>query len=85
MFIGEKVVCISYVYDLLFLTHGETNIHDLAIIHLKQEDDATGFLGKIRKQNEFNLLELDQEDLINHENEALGLDVGILNEKTTPS
>ena len=51
LFIGEKVICISYVYVMLFWSKDEALINELAIllhysgVGLEQEDDAAGFLG----------------------------------------
>ena len=51
LFIGDKVIAIIYVDDILFWSVDENNIHDLAMnlrsqgVDLEQEDDAAGFLG----------------------------------------
>ena len=51
LFIGNKVVAIIYVDDILFCSVDENNSHDLAMklrsqgVDLEQGDDAAGFLG----------------------------------------
>ncbi len=51
LFVGEKVICISYVDDLVFWACDERNIHHIAMklrevrVDLEQETDAAGFLG----------------------------------------
>ena len=51
LFVGDKVICICYVDDLLFWAKDEKDIHNLAMqlrelgVDLEQEDDAAGFLG----------------------------------------
>ena len=51
LFIGDKVMAIIYIDDILFWSFDENNIHDLAMnlrlqgVDLEQEDDAAGFLG----------------------------------------
>ena len=55
-------------------------------VDLKQEDDATEFLGVTLERNpETNLLEIKQTGLIKRVIKALGLDDGIVKEKYTPS
>ena len=54
-------------------------------VDLEQEDDATGFLGLRMEQNESCLLEMNQEGLIDHVIEVLGLDVGTVSGKATPA
>jgi hypothetical protein len=50
LFVGEKVICISYVDDFIFWACGEKAIHHIAIrlrkvrVDLEQETDAAGFL-----------------------------------------
>ena len=57
LFIGEKVMCICYVDDLLFWARDEKDIHELAMrlcelgIDLVQEDDVAGFLGVHMKRD----------------------------------
>ena len=51
LFIGEIVMCISYVDDLLLWSKTEAHIHDLAFllykssVDLEHEDDAATFVG----------------------------------------
>jgi hypothetical protein len=92
LFVGEKVIAICYVDDLLFWARNEDDIHDLAMrlrevgVDLEQEDDAAGFLGvRLERDSETGLLEMKQEGLINRVIETLGLDIGIINGKATPA
>ena len=51
LFIGEKVMTIIYVDDILFWSVDVNDIHDKAMklrergVDLEREDDAAGFLG----------------------------------------
>ena len=92
LFVGEKVICVCFVDDLLFWARDAEDIHKLAIrlreqgVDLEQEDDAAGFLGvRLARNNETNLLEMKQTGLIERIIEALGLDVGTVNGKATPA
>jgi hypothetical protein len=84
LFAGEKVICISYVDDLIFWACNEKNIHHIAMklrevgVDLEQETDAAGFLG-IRMERDPNtvFLEMKQEGLTLCIIEAMGLDVGV--------
>ncbi len=59
-------------------------LHELGV-NLKQEDDATGFLGIMLECNpETNLLEMKQTRLIKQVIKALGLDDGLVKGKYTP-
>ena len=90
LFVGEKVISICYVDDLLFWAKDEKDIHDLAVklrqagVDLEQEDDAAGFLGVRIEKNEDGLLEMTQEGLIDRVVETLGLDAGNVHGKFTP-
>ena len=50
LFVGDKVICICYVDDILFWAKDEAYINELASnlraqgLLLEQEDDAAGFL-----------------------------------------
>ena len=89
LFIGEKVICICYVCDLLFWSKNEACINEFAmLIHhsgvdLEQKDDATGFSGVHIEHNESCLPEMKQEGLIDHVINALGLNVSTVNRKAT--
>ncbi|KAL7465925.1 hypothetical protein ACHAXS_006230 [Conticribra weissflogii] len=92
LFIGNKVICICYVDDLLFWAKDEKDIHDLAIklrelgVDLEQEDDAAGILGvRLEKNDQTGQLEMKQTGLIDRVLEALGLDSGTVNGKLTPA
>ena len=51
LFIGEKLMAIIYVDDILFWSVDVNDIHDKAMklreqgVYLEQEDDAAGFMG----------------------------------------
>lgn len=92
LFVGEKVLCICYVDDLLFWAKDEKDIHNLAVqlrelgVDLEQEDDAAGFLGvRLGRTGDSGLLEMKQTGLIDRILEALGLDVGTVHGKATPA
>ena len=50
-FIGDKVICIVYVDNLIFREKDESDIHDLEMrlidlgLHIEQEEDTAGFMG----------------------------------------
>ena len=90
LFIGDKVICIMYVDDILFWAKDENDIHDLAMmlrkcgVDLEQEDDAAGVLGVSLEHDEITgLMEMKQLGLINRVIDALGLDDGIATGKLT--
>ena len=92
LFIGDKVICICYVDDLLFWARDEKDINTLAMklrevgVDLEQEDDAAGFLGvHLERDPDTGLLEMKQTGLIDRFFEALGLNVGLVNGKATPA
>ena len=92
LFVGEKVMCIVYVDDLIFWARDEDDIHDLAIqfrdlgVNLEQEDDAAGFLGVTLERDESTgLMQMKQTGLTDRIIEALGLDDGMVKGKYTPS
>ncbi len=71
LFVGDKVICIFYVDDLLFWAQDEKDIQKLAMalheqgVDLDQEDDAAGFLGVcLENDAETCLLEMNQTGLI---------------------
>ena len=92
LFIGSKVICICYVDDLIFWAMNDSDIHSLATqlrdlgVDLEQEDDAAGFLGvRLVRDSKTGLLEMKQTGLTDRIIEALGLDLGTVNGKATPS
>jgi hypothetical protein len=91
LFVGEKVIAVVFVDDILFWAKDEKYIHDLALnlrelgVDLEQEEDAAGFLGVRIEKNKDGLLEMKQEGLIERVIEALGLDAGTTNGKWTPA
>lgn len=92
LFVGEKVIAVCYVDDLIFWARDEADIHNIAMqlreheVDLEQETDAAGFLGiRMERDPTTGLLEMKQEGLINRVIEAMGLDVGMINPKWTPA
>ena len=91
LFIDDRVVCICYVYDILFWLKDVKYINDLAAklrkqgLLLEQEDNAAGFLGvKLAKTDEGKLI-LSQTGLTNRVIESLGLDSKLSTSKWTPA
>ena len=65
LFVGEKVICVVYVDDLIFWSKDTVAINDSAMqlrelgVDLEQEDDAAGFLGvTLERDPETSLLEM---------------------------
>ena len=92
LFIGENIVCICYVDDLIFWAKDEKDIHDLAMklrevgVDLEQEEDDAGFLGvRMDHNHKTGLLDMKQEGLIKRVIEAMGLDVRTTNDKWNPA
>ena len=80
LFVGDKVICICYVDNILFWAKDEAYINELASnlrgqgLLLEQEDDAAGFLGvQLTKTND-GLIKMKQTGLIDRVIETLGLD-----------
>ena len=91
LFIGEKVICIVYVDDLLFWAKEDDDINTLAFglrdlgVDLEEEHDAAGFLGvSLESDPVTNKLEMRQDGLIERCIEAVGLDDGNATVKWTP-
>ena len=81
LFIGEKVMAIIYVDNILFWSLDVNDIHEKAMklreqgVNLEQEDDTTGFLGVTLDRDETTgLMETKQVGLIDFVIETLGLD-----------
>ena len=92
LFVGTKVIAISYVDDLIFWSQDEQDIHAVAMklrdvgIDLEQETDAARFLGIwMERDPNTGLLEMKQEGLILRIIEAMDLDVSTINPKWTPA
>ena len=92
LFVGDRVICICYVDDLLFWSRDDKYITELAMqlrelgVDLEQEDDAAGFLGvRLERNEDTGKLEMKQSGLIDRVLEALGLDVGTVHGKATPA
>jgi hypothetical protein len=92
LFVGEKVICITYVDNLIFRACKEKEIHHIAMklrevgVDLEPETDAAGFF-EIQTEHDpdTGLLELKQEGLILCIVEAMGLDFGTATPKWTPA
>jgi hypothetical protein len=92
LFAGEKVICISFVDDLIFWACNERDIHHIAMklrevgVDLEQETDAAGFLGiQMEHDPDTGLLEMKLERLTLRIIGAMGLDVGIVTPKWMPA
>ena len=87
LFIGDKVILIMYVDDMLMWSTSEEHIYKLGAqlrnkgVELEEEDDAAGFLGvKLHKHPTTGQLVMTQQGLIDRIIEALGLHL----DKSTP-
>jgi hypothetical protein len=92
LFIGEKVICITYVDDLMFWACNERDFHHIAMklreaeVDLEQETDAAGFLGIwMERDPDTGLLKMKQQGLTLHIIEAMGLDAGTVTPKWMPA
>ena len=92
LFVGDKVICVVYVDDLICWSKDTLEINNAALqlrdlgVDLEQEDDAAGFLGvTLERDPETGLLEMKQTGLIKRIIEAVGLDDGSVKGKYTPS
>ena len=92
LFIGEKVITIIYVDDILFWSVDVNDINEKAMkfrdqgFDLEQEDDAAGFLGVTLGRDETTwMMEMKQVGLIDRVIETLGLDDGMKKGKLTPA
>ena len=80
LFVGENIICISYVDDILFWSTDEKFINELAGklrdqgLLLEQEDDAAGFLGVKMTKTSDGKIKLTPTGLTDRIIEALGLD-----------
>ena len=91
MFIGERVIAVAFVDDILFWSTDEKYINELGNqlrkqgLLLEQEDDAAGCLGVTMDKSEDGLLEMKQTGLIDRILEAMGLDSKLATNKWTPA
>jgi hypothetical protein len=92
LFVGEKVICISYVNDLIFWARDERDIHHIAMklrevgVDLEQETAAAGFLGiQMERDPDTGLLKMKQDRLTHCIIEAMGLDIGTMTPKWMPA
>ena len=91
MFIGDKVIAVVYVDDILMWSPNADHIYELGTalhklgVDLEEEDDATGFLGvKLTKVGEAGQIMMTQEGLTDRIIEALGSDTEISKPSGTP-
>lgn len=91
LFVGEKVIAVAFVDDILFWASDEAYINELASklraqgLLLEQEDDAAGFLGVEMTRTEEGFIEMKQVGLIDRILDALGLDSKLATNKYTPA
>ena len=91
MFIGDRVIAVAFVDDILFWSTDEKFVMALGMklreqgLLLEEEDDAAGFLGVTMDRNEDGFIELKQVGLIDRILEALGLDTKLATNKWTPA
>ena len=91
LFVGDKVLAIACVDDILFWVKDEDDIYEFGEkiraqgLLLEQEDDAAGFLGVRLTKNEAGLIEMKQTGLIDRVIETLGLDQKVSMSKATPA
>ena len=91
MFIGERVIAVAFVDDILFWSTDDKYIRALGLLLreqgllLEEEDDAAGFLGVTMHKNQDGSMELKQTGLIDRILEALGLDSKLSTNKWTPA
>jgi hypothetical protein len=91
LFVGERVMAVAYVDDILFWATDEAYINELGSklreqgLLLEQEDDAAGFLGVKMTKTEDGNIEMKQTGLIDRVVEALGLDSKMATPKWTPA
>ena len=92
LFIGDKVICIVYVDNLIFWEKYESDMHDLAMklfdlgADLEEEEDASGFLGvNLERDEETGLLKMKKTGFINFVMSAVGLDDDTDKVKYTPT
>ena len=91
LFVGDKVICIVDVDDLIFWAKDRKDIHDMAIklreagVDMEKEDDSAGFSGVILERNyKTRLIAMRQYGLIERIVESLGLYDVIVTKNHTP-
>ena len=91
LFIGNRVMAVAFVDDILFWSTDEAYINELGHklrkegLLLEQEDDAAGFLGVKMTKTAEGYLEMKQTGLIDRILDALGLDSKLATNKWTPA
>ena len=90
LFVGDKVVAVSFVDDCLFWAKDEQDINDCLLklrndgLMIEKEGDAAGFLG-VDLKKEDGTITMTQTGLIDRIITALGLDDGKAHAKATPA
>ena len=91
LFIGDTVIAIMYVDDILMWSTNEDHIYSLGTalrdlgVDLEEEGDAAGFLGvQLTRVAETGQIMMTQEGLTNRIIEALGLDSDMSTPRGTP-
>jgi hypothetical protein len=91
LFIGNRVMAVAFVDDILFWSTDQAYINELGSklreqgLLLEQEDDAAGYLGVKMTKTEDGHIEMKQTGLIDRIVEALGLDSKLSTSKWTPA
>ena len=91
LFIGNRVMAVAFVNDILFWSTDQAYINKLGSklreqgLLLEQEDDAAGYLGVKMTKTEDGHIEMKQTGLIDRIVEALGLDSKLSTSKWTPA
>ena len=90
LFIGDTVIVVMYVHDLLMWSTEDTHMIDLgqllnkAGVDIEEENDAAGFIGvKLTKTSTGSMM-MTQDGLISRIIEAMGLDLEHSTPKLTP-
>ena len=90
LFIGDNVIAVMYVDDILMWSTEEDHIYTLGDklrnegVELEEEDDAAGFLGVKLTKTKTGQMIMTQEGLITRIIEALGLGVDNITPRSTP-
>ena len=90
IFIGDKIICIVYVADLIFWAKGRSDMRDLAIklhdlgVDLEQEEDSSVFMGvNLERDEETGLIKMKQPALIHCVISTVGLDYSMSKGRST--
>lgn len=91
LFVGDHVMAVAFVDDILFWATDQAYINELGSklrgqgLLLEKEDDATGFLGVKMTKMEDDNIKIKQTGLIDRIVEALGLDPKMVTPKWMPA